>query len=571
MSWFCGLLGNFDKSDIDKLSLFKTNTSLSIDNENFHLLIGQKDINIYYSEQTKTSGFCVSGIGIKTSEMKFNLLNSNSWETYSNSTENSSLPEGHYCGVVWKNNKVLFFNDLLGIKYIYVLECDNKVYFSNRVDILTKVCDNFSFDLNELMPAWFLTAKTSTKSLLNNITRLNGIVTYQNGKIIKNTKNEWSPDFDTKTTTSDFNEVLQNIVQLFVNDNKHLSLGFTGGLDSRLLLSYLLKIKNNNWDTFTFGNDNLPDVKYSKNISHKLGFKHLIYDYEVPNSEQLLNDLKTYISYTGISIPVSEMIQFGMHKHFAQKQMITMDGSYGETYRRQMLNKLLLLGKEDLLNKNTQNISKYIKSSRPNIFNADLENSIVNSINNSIFEVFDLLPPIKEIGFENWLDLYAIKVKLPNTTALSQQCLDTISTSYTAFIQPSLLNIGLTLPLKERINGKMFRKLIKQNSAQLTQFPLVKNQSSYPYGLGNKASWLWTKAKGKIIPPFKWNLNHLVLNILKEYICDKTNNQNFTQNNMYNTQLIKTAVNEYYNGNNSYAGIVEWSITFELWQDSLRK
>ncbi|MFH0735918.1 MAG: hypothetical protein V1773_15325 [bacterium] len=571
MSWFCGVIGNFNKNDTDYFEDFRTNTSKNICKENFYLLIGQKDINICFKAKTADEGFCISGIGLEKTERGFKLLTSETWSNFCTSIEGVDLPDGHYCGVIWKNNKITFFNDPLGIKYIYILEKNNKVYFSNRLDILTKTITKFSIDLNELMPAWFLTAKTSTKSLITNITRLNGIFEFINGKSVKNLQHNWLPNFTNKATVLDFNITLKNILQLFINNNKDLYLGFTSGLDSRLLLSYLLKNKENNWGTFTFGNNELPDVKYSKIISDKLNFRHLIYDYEVPSTDQLISELTKYICYTGTSIPISEMIQFGMHKHFADNNKLMVDGSYGEIYRRQMLNKLLLLGKNDLLNKDSQNISKYVKSSRPNIFNTDFASIINNSINASILEIFDLLPPVQELGFENWLDLYAIKVKLPNTTALSQQCLDSICTAYTAFIQPSLLNIGLLLPFKERKNGKMFRSLIKQNSPELTKFPLVKNQAAYPYRFGNKASWLWTKAKGKIVPPYKWNLNIQVLDLLKGYINDKIDSSIVKQNNIYNHQLIKQAVEEYYKGNTSYAEIVEWFITFELWQDSLRK
>ena len=295
-----------------------------------------------------------------------------------------------------------------------------------------------------------------------------------------------------------------------------------------------------------------------------MGFKQNIFNYEIPEKDDLINVLSNYVSFTNIIIPVSETIQFGMHNKFSDPSTLTADGSYGETYRRQMLNRLLIAGKEAIYKKDFKKIAEYIKSSRPNIFNEEMNPFIEESVNKSVAQMFEIMPSLRDISLENWLDIFAIKIKMPNTTAFSQHCLDSICTAITIFLQPTLLKIGISLPLEDRINGRMFRQLINKNAPILKTFPLVKNNYSYPYNFGNKASYVYTKIKSKILKNYKWTLNEEILNLSKEYILDSINDSTFRTDSILNKKLILDSTLEYYSGNKQYKNIVEWYLTYKL-------
>jgi asparagine synthetase B (glutamine-hydrolysing) len=163
-------------------------------------------------------------------------------------------------------------------------------------------------------------AKINYEPILLGIERINGVSEFRGALQINKVEHEWIPNFNAKVTINDFNLILEKLINFGLNEFDTLSLGLTAGLDSRLLLSYLLKSGKNNWITHTFGGSNLPDVIYSKNISSKLGFNHKIYDYEIPKKENLIKILSKYVSFTNIVIPVSETIQFGMHERFGDNK-----------------------------------------------------------------------------------------------------------------------------------------------------------------------------------------------------------------------------------------------------------
>lgn len=569
MSWFCGCFGKYSSELINRINAFAISSSCVICDENKYVLIGQKDINIHYNNNNPSFGFCISGVGLDLQEKGYALLDSEKWYKYAESIENINLPDGHYCGVVWKNHKLIFFNDTLEVKKSYFVEEDETIIFSNRLDIIAKLSSKQSLNYEELAAAWYLNFKINSVPLIKNIKTVSGKFIYQNGKLNKVLPHYLNPNFNITAETDEFDNVLEKIASTYLNSNKRLSLGLTGGLDSRLLLSYLLKHTKGEWGVHTFGNNKLPDVIFSKNITESFNIKHKIFDYEIPKVENLVEDLTNNAAYTNVTIPISEMIQFNMHQHFSDTSILGMDGSYGELYRRQMFNRLAIAGRKELLEKQTENLLKFFLSSRPNIFNNDFFN--VKNLELSIAEMFTMLPNPKEIGVENWLDLMSMIVKLPNSTAFSQQRLDDICTTFTAFIQPNLINIGLRIPLNKRLKARLFREIIKKNEPQLTKFPLIKNHSSYPFWMSNRTAWVLTKVKNKIVKPYILSLNTTVLKLLKEYTFDKLNSSSFINEPIYNKELIKKAVFDYYNGNNQKAAIVEWFLTFEFWKENFRK
>lgn len=565
MSLFCGILGNLDVTEKEKFNNLLSN-SVSVEIPGGYLWIRQTDPNIYFNK-LENKGFALSGIGLENTANGFKKLDNNTWGKYLYNPYNVSFPDGHYCGVSWVNNKIFIFNDVLGIKHIYVKSYKNRIYFSNNINLLLKFTDDAKLNLNQFFAAWFLNPTVSFNPIFEGITRLNGITEFLGNKQISNTEHEWIPNFNVKLTIADFDNVLSKLIEFTLNEFSSVSLGLTAGLDSRLLLSYFLA-KKSNFNVHTFGDTNLPDVIYSKKISKSLNINHVVLDFEVPSKSDLIDTIINYISFTNITLPISETIQFGMHKTIAKKNDLIIDGSYGETYRRQMLNKLLIVGKSALINKDYNKISQFIKSNRPNIFSVEFDNQILESIKNSVSEIDKNLPNFKNVGLENWLDVFAIKTKMPNTTAYSQHYLDTICASLSIFLQPTIVKVGLSLDIEDRINGKMFRTIIQRNFSKLTKFSLVKNNIAYPYILGNKGAYIYSKIKSKLLKKYEWKLNETLLDLSKDYIFDSINQNNY-YNNLLNKNKIKSTINNYYKGSKKDKHILEWYLTYHLFAKSI--
>ena len=111
---------------------------------------------------------------------------------------------------------------------------------------------NCKLDLFQFGSSWLLTNQLSKKSVLSGIDRLGagGTLTLENNTY-SITNNNWSPASENIVS---FSSILEKLALLPLNSPYKLSLGLSGGLVSRSLLSILLSSKYKNWHLHSFGN-----------------------------------------------------------------------------------------------------------------------------------------------------------------------------------------------------------------------------------------------------------------------------------------------------------------------------
>jgi hypothetical protein len=85
--------------------------------------------------------------------------------------------------------------------------------------------------------------------------------------------------------------------------------------------------------------------------------------------------------------------------------------------------------------------------------------------------------------------------------------------------------------------------MIKELYYPLSNYPLVKGDKTYPFGLGNLSTSLLVRIKGKLGYGYKDDLTIRFLNSLAEYIQDTINSQDFLSRDYYDQNKIKNIVN----------------------------
>ncbi|RPI70059.1 MAG: hypothetical protein EHM47_12825 [Ignavibacteriales bacterium] len=247
---------------------------------------------------------------------------------------------------------------------------------------------------------------------------------------------------------------------------------------------------------------------------------------------------------------------------------IVIDGTYGELARRRFLNNILLKGRGAVFNRDYEKIISLLRANRPQIFREDYVRQMKKGVRYLVEEAFNTLPPAKEYGIKNWLELFMIRNHLVTTTA-EQARSDKMLINYMPFIQPSLLKIIFQTPAGKR-NNNLFYKIIKQLSPELSKIPLVKGDVIYPFGLGTLSTSVYIRLKGRTKTGYKDNLQYDFLNSLEEYVQDTINSGDFLSCDYYDHQEIKNIVNGYYtNKNLSLANDLDWWLTFDIWRKNL--
>lgn len=335
----------------------------------------------------------------------------------------------------------------------------------------------------------------------------------------------------------------------------------------------LLLNNNIKFDAHTFGNTNHPDCKIATKISNKNNFEHSLINLGFSAKSSLFDEVVKYTTDSLVNNVASSILQLQNYMPFANSNRLIIDGGFGEIWRREFFYKLYLKGKSELLKGNLIKVIPYLSLDRPEIFNIEIKNAMFAGISNQLDEIFSRLPRINLQNFENWLDLFAIKTRLPNFYSHEQTRLDQYVTSFMPFAQLSLLNNLWAIPAQIRRNGRLFKKLIYHNYPSLSRFSLAKGEFEHPYFLNSLQSRIWNILAKKYHSKTDQNgIKHQFLNHFKEFIFDMLNTKSLRENTFYDIPQINKIASQYYQEHNlTLANEVDWFLSFELFRQELSK
>lgn len=581
MSWIFGVIPKAS-FDIENTILKNLHTiTFQSKTEKFQIYAGGLPNTLCFSNNNgvTSKSFVVSGVGLQLHDKSTLLLQQQNWNSLLNSDDSEKQIrnlDGHHVIVQWDDGSIQIITDRLGLRDIYLLENEKGIFFSTN-PIWLKEFVELELDFSEFGSHWLLFNQVSNESIFKGIQRITAgqkvtIKLEQNSKIeIENY--DWLPSQEKKDFgINEFSELLYSLINIDLPKGQHISLSLSGGLDSRLLLSYLIKENNIPFDTHTFGNPNHPDSKIAHEIVKKLGIEHHQYNIELDSIENLIEKITDYSSRTLVNTSVSAFIQLNNYSSIDAKSNFLIDGTPGEIWRREFFYKLYLRGKQYLLEGNVEKIIPFLMLERADIFDDDVNNKMMKGIKTQLNKLLNNLPPINEEFLENWLDLFAIKTKIPNNFSSEQTRLDNYVISVMPFIQPSLLENLFNMKVSLRQNRKLFREIINRNAPVLKKINLVKGVMPYPYSLNTLQSRVWIKTKQKLkLKSYNDNNREMMLQKLKEYILDMVNSQEVKETGYYNYAKIEKIVTQYYKGDTSYSYELDWFLSFELFRKEISK
>lgn len=570
MSWLFGFYAKnlFDISDISK---FHPPPVSSFHNSNCYVAIGGNENLIVYQTTQNHNKFFICGFGI--SHNGDFVLGMKDWDTLLNNS--NGIPEvntlnGHYCGIRVFNESIKFFTDITGLREIHIVENKDGWFFSTRLDWLFQI-QKFEIDFKVFSSRWLFFNQVSNKSIIKTIIKLNC------GSTAVITKNKfeikecsWVPKFSNLINIEQFKGILSKFILLGKKQRKKISLSLSGGLDSRVILHFLINSEYKNWDCNLFRTDSQMDNKIAKEILDNLHIPYFLLAPSPAIAEDFIKNLFEYIGSTYITesaFTSRDLIHFG---NTSQNELI-IDGGFGEIWRREFLTRLLVSGKKVLENRNIEVISKALRRTRADIFNKDISDEMDAGNNYQLSEIIDILPDIKEISFGNWLDIFSIKTRLVNYYAPEQGRLDNYVTCYMPFAQYSLLNNLLNIPVSLRKNHRLFTKLFHPDIEGLTHYKLAKGNLAYPFYFTPIMKRIYFLLYSKLALKNENKGLDLFLDGMKEFIMDSIMSGGVKSYPFYEYKNIYYKVNSYYKGKTDYGNYVNWFLTFEVFRQIMEK
>jgi hypothetical protein len=577
MSWIIGLAGAADKLIIDKINLPASGHLYKLTEKSLLILSGgNKNTCKFYRDESNAEGCVTVGVGIDESSDQAHFMSGIDWH---NSYLNNTIKNinGHFVSVHWDKNNLRIYTDRLGLRDIYFSKIQNNaLIFSTRLDWLAKLT-GLGINFTEFGSRWLLFNQISPNSVIHNIERMTAgteaVVNRVNNNIsIK--KNLWRPEISgVECSFKEFSNTLDDVISIPGNNKFITSLSLSGGMDSRLLLSFLLKRKDTSWYSHTFGDENHPDSIVANKIISDLGIKHEHINLPLLEIDDCILGITEYVSHTIVNNAASGYLQLRHYEKLKGRNEVVIDGGFGEIWRREFFNRLLLKGRDSLITKNIKKMIPYLSIPRADIFNADINKKMLAGCELQLENIFNDLPDMNEIGVENWIDLFAVKTRLGNYYSSEQSRLDSIILCYMSFIQPVLLKNLFNVDVSQRKNGRLFRAVIKNNFKELSDYRLAKGDMTHPYPLSTIQSRIWSKTH-KIFKMKRYadhSAKKLIEN-LTPFIQDLIFSKDVKECGYYNYSKLAALSDSLVKGsaNDRELAELDWWLAFDLFRQQIK-
>jgi Asparagine synthase len=475
--------------------------------------------------------------------------------------------DGHFVHAFYENERYEFHTDRIGLRTLYWAKAPGAVIISTRIDWLAKFLGNCRIQFETLGSRWLTFNQISYESIIERIHRLG-----PSGKLVVDrdgvffSQKPFEPSFSGSFSVPASIEQLRECVIPTISDQLEPTLGLSGGLDSRVLLALMLRSDNRRFHTHSFGNRSEPDVSIPERMSRECGFRHISYESPLPTIGETLQLINTYAAETNLVEPVSTVLRLRDHSVLNPATQVLVDGAFGELVRRKYLSRFVLNGRRAIGQRNITVIFKNLQIERADIFTREVTELMTAGVKKEIEEMLETMPDIERIGIDNYLDLWAVRARLPNYSCDAQARLDSFLLNFMPFAQSSYIDTIFDIPVRYRRNAVLFREIIKQNAPSLAKYPLVKINTTHPFSLPSLATILLSKAKIRLGYQYNDESVHVFLELMKEFLLDLMHSKETIEYPAYEYKKIAKKVQEYYAGAKNLSGEINWWLTFELWR-----
>ncbi|NWF89817.1 MAG: hypothetical protein HXY50_10200 [Ignavibacteriaceae bacterium] len=580
MSWIFACHSQLTPLDSLEFESFHSSAIKVFRTSFLYLAVGGNPKTIFTSKDIQDNnndscGWVVTGAGLISKKQSQKIMSAKEWGNFlsSNSYDISDI-NGHFIAVIWKNDGSLkIFNDLIGLRTVYFLKRSDRFFFSTELDWLTKLIPQPTLNISAFGSRWLTFNQLSHQSLIIGIEKLApGSEIKINNKHIGLISKNWIP-INTESITESFTSCLTKFIFPINEMSNPITLGLSGGLDSRTLLtifsSQQSEIETGNLLVHSFGDNQDQDVMIANQICMKLNLENEILSHSFILNKDIINDIKGYTRDALLVEPASSLIKNHYLNDDYFKNKIVIDGAGGEIARRQFLNRLRLKGKKHLFNKNPNGILDNIRVFRADIFNTDVLAEMDKGCLQDIESILENFPDIDKIGFDNFIDLMAVKFRFPNYYGPEQCRLDKIILSFSPFVQHTVIQQIFSLDLRFKKNSRLFHDIIKNSQPELAHFPLVKNGVTYFFSMNTITAFIYSKLKQKLLNNNIITLRDKFFDALKVYINDIVSSADIKDFSLYDYNKIKKIVERYYQGDKIFQNQLDWWFTFELWRRNL--
>lgn len=393
--------------------------------------------------------------------------------------------DGWYAGIKVKDNTLLLFTDILGIRDVHFSETDEYIFFGTDIRVINSFCKIISYNIkvNEIK---YLAAKSmfnqmDRKSLITGLDRLCGDILEYNIETNNYNKKTFNLDF---FNIQQFNliELAESFNNYLKNLNKEIYFGLSGGFDSRF--TYSLIFGEDKINTFYIGSSASKEFQISKALSIMISKKHL--ELDLPDKD-LSRELSEFISLGLGQINMSDFLTTTVFQTEMFPNSVLIDGSCAAIARRKIL--IRLSSKAHLYQRipSADFLLDFLTTN-----NKYLSNNYASKIEEErkiqVEELFRIISMYNS-NYLNQVDLLYFYCRASNFFGRLISIIDNYNFTHTPFLMKHFIAAALKVPLSSRKNEKFARYIIHNKNKHFESEPLMINNQKLSYNLKGAKGW----------------------------------------------------------------------------------
>ncbi|MHB1050513.1 MAG: asparagine synthase (glutamine-hydrolyzing) [Bacteroidota bacterium] len=570
MSWIVGMIGNAIPEIEQKAMLSRYEYSgKTIGEPGTFLAIAGGNPDTLFSYSDDSFSLLVAGIGILRAASSASILTVHDWvKRLTPDIPDIADLDGHFIIIRYRNGILDCFSDKVGLRTLYAARTHFGWTFGTQLEAVCALLPSASIDWNTFGSRWLCLQQCSHESPVRGIRKLppNGAFRIT-AEAIDVSALPWLSYSSPAATPAHAVELLRSL--LTVHDAT-VTLGLSGGLDSRVLLS-LLASSGQPYSAYAFGGSDDPDVALAGKICRSEGIRFRHIEESFPSAGHCLSMMQEYIQRTHLVEGAASSVRLRYYSALRQPNSIMIDGGNGEILRRQFLRRISFFAQDDLMHRRTERLLPLFLLRRADIFNSEITATMHEGAAADLDRSLQSLPSPQVIGEENFLDAWTITTRIPIVACDEQARIDESTINFMPFSQPSVLQCAIMLPLTERRNNRFSKNIIRTYSPSLSRFPLIKNGIAYPYWLTTLQSRIWTAVRSRLDRRDRDADLRFFLNSVKEYALDIVHSNGTRNYSPYQYDKVFKIVTGYYNGNKQYARELNWWLAFDVWRRAVEK
>jgi hypothetical protein len=138
-------------------------------------------------------------------------------------------------------------------------------------------------------------------------------------------------------------------------------------------------------------------------------------------------------------------------------------------------------------------------------------------------------------------------------------------------VQKDVLELLFGFNNSDKKNGKLLKELIKQNSIQLTRYPLVKGSIVHPFNSSSLSARLHSRIKNRLGLNYQSKQSIELFNSLKEFVNDIILSSGVRNCEFYDPRKIDKIVKDFSLKEADYNFGMDWFLAFELFRQGISK